>query len=166
MSVHDTKTDPTLSLRRNFGQFATGVAVVTCRDAGGTAYGVTVNSLSSVSLEPPLLLWSLTRAAPSRPAFEGAKGFAVHVLARDQRSLADRFCRPAPDKFAGIETGENTFGAPVLPGCLARFDCGLHATLDGGDHVIVLGRIAGWDMAEGAPLLFYRGRYHQIGSAA
>ncbi|SLN71500.1 p-hydroxyphenylacetate 3-hydroxylase, reductase component [Roseivivax jejudonensis] len=160
------RPDELRSLRKCFGQFTTGVAVVTCRDAAGNPWGVTINSLASVSLDPALLLWSLMRNAPSRKAFESCSAFSVHVLEHRQRPLADRFCRPSSDKFAGLEYASNAMGAPVLGGCLARFDCRPHALIDGGDHVILLGEIVTWDSSDGDPLLYYGGGYRELGRAA
>ena len=157
-----TRPDPALDFRRALGQFATGVAVVTCAGRDGRSWGVTVNSFSSVSLVPRLVLWSLQRTAPSRAAFEVAPGFAIHVLSDAQRELSDRFCRPAPDKFAALDLGRNAEGAPVLEGCLARLECRLHRWHDGGDHVIFVGEVARWTTAPGRPLVFHAGAYQGL----
>lgn len=147
------------ALRSALGRYATGVAIVTTTDPAGEPYGLTVNSFTSVSLEPPLVLWCLQRRAASLDAFRGSYGFAVHVLARDQRELAERFARPGADKFVGVEWVPDECGRPVLPGVVGRFDCRRHEVLDGGDHVIVLGEIERYVTRPGAVLLFHDGGF-------
>jgi flavin reductase (DIM6/NTAB) family NADH-FMN oxidoreductase RutF len=145
--------------RDALGHFATGVTVVTTRDTEGQAVGVTVNSFSSLSLDPPLILWSLAKKSYSLAAFETHPTFAVHVLASDQQELSNRFARAGTDKFAGIEPKEGFGGSPLLPGCAAVFECSTEFRYDGGDHVILVGRVQRFSTAERPPLLFYRGRY-------
>jgi len=153
------------SLRHAFGRFATGVTLVTTRGAGGRPEGMTVNSFASVSLDPPLLLWSIRREAASRAAFESSGHFAVHVLAEAQRGLAERFARPAPDgggsRFEGLAWHPGRAGSPLLEGALARFECATEALHPGGDHVIMLGRVLAWELGEGEPLLFHAGRFRR-----
>lgn len=149
-------------LRSALGRFATGVTVVTTLSAAGPL-GITANSFASVSLSPPLVLWSPARKSRRFPAFEAASHFAIHVLAEGQRRLAERFARPG-DGFAGIEFGSGLGGAPLLEGCTARFEC-LHAAgYDGGDHLIVVGEVLRLVQANLAPLLFYRGDYTGLGT--
>jgi flavin reductase (DIM6/NTAB) family NADH-FMN oxidoreductase RutF len=147
------------ALRSALGRYATGVAIVTTTDASGAPYGLTVNSFTSVSLDPPLVLWCLQRRAASLDAFRGSYGFAVHVLARDQRELAERFAQPAMDKFADVEWTPDERGRPILDGVVGRFDCRRHEILDGGDHVIVLGEIERYVTTPGAVLLFHDGGF-------
>ncbi|MCC7485926.1 MAG: flavin reductase family protein [Burkholderiales bacterium] len=145
--------------RRGLGSYPTGVAVVTARSAGGRAAGVTINSFASVSLRPPLVLWSLAARAPSRPAFEAATYFAIHVLAGDQRVLAERFCSPAADKFTGVATGEGLGGAPLLENAAALFECRARHSYPGGDHVILIGEVERYAYFDRPPLVFHGGRY-------
>jgi flavin reductase (DIM6/NTAB) family NADH-FMN oxidoreductase RutF len=151
-------SDPRL-LRNALGHFATGVTVVTTCAPDGAKIGVTVNSFASLSLDPPLVLWSLARKSWSMSAFEIAGHFAVHVLAADQQALSDRFSRAGADKFGGVETVEGVGGVPLLRDCAAVFECSVEHRYDGGDHVILVGRVERFSTAERAPLLFYRGRY-------
>ncbi|WP_327089000.1 flavin reductase family protein [Nonomuraea sp. NBC_01738] len=147
------------SLREAFGQFATGVAVITTTGPGGERAGVTVNSFTSVSLDPPLVLWCLSGRAPSAPVFLGAGRFAVNILAAGQDELSRRFATPAPDKFAGVELVETHTGLPILAGTLASFACRTVSTHDGGDHHIFVGRVEHYERTGGEPLIFHSGRY-------
>jgi flavin reductase (DIM6/NTAB) family NADH-FMN oxidoreductase RutF len=151
----------TLELRRAFGHFATGVTVVTALTAGGTRAGITVNSFSSLSLDPPLLLWAIARTANTFEAFRACRGFAVHVLHSGQAPLAVRFASTSPDRFAGLVTDAGASGAPLLPDFLARFDCAAHDVVAGGDHLILVGRVLDHVTRDGDPLVFYRGRFHE-----
>lgn len=156
------------ALRRAFGHFATGVTIVTTRDAGGAPVGVTASSFNTVSLAPPLVLWSVARNAYSFSAFAQADHFAVHVLAAGQRDLSDRFARPATDKFGGLALGQGHGGVPLLPGAPVVFECAAEHRYEGGDHLILVGRvlrITESDAAD-APLLFHRGRYAGLAQAA
>ncbi|NML42348.1 flavin reductase family protein [Ramlibacter sp. G-1-2-2] len=163
----DLPVDPR-ELRNALGRFATGVCVVTTRTATGQAAGLTVNSFSSVSLDPPLVAWCLGRKAPSLRAFAQAEHFAVHVMAQDQHALAMHFARPAEDKFAAVrEAFEPGLGeVPVLKDALARFECRKASTVEGGDHLIFIGRVERFAYADRAPLLFHAGRFLDRGDAA
>jgi len=145
--------------RRALGQFATGVTVVTARTSDGRKVGVTVNSFSSVSLEPPLVLWSLSRQAPSFADFTHATHFAVNVLAGNQHHLSRQFSTPLPDKFSGVEFAEGPAGVPLLSGVNAHFICRNVRQYDGGDHVIFLGEVEDYKYSDGEPLVFHSGRY-------
>ena len=145
-------------LRQAFGAFATGVTVVTTTFEG-KRYGVTANSFSSVSLDPPMVLWSLARTSSSFVAFENASAFAVHILAADQQPISDRFASKGIDKFAGVEALEGLDGVPLLTGCAARFECRTAFRYEGGDHLIFVGEVAALDHAPSEPLLFHGGRY-------
>ncbi|GAA3040164.1 flavin reductase family protein [Streptosporangium longisporum] len=147
------------ALRDALGQFATGVAVVTAATGRGDRLGVTVNSFTSVSLDPPLVLWCLSRRAPSAPAFAEAGRFAVNVLAAGQEHLSRRFATPLPDKFAGVETVLTPGGVPVLAGTLAHFACRTVTTYEGGDHLIFVGEVEHFRGAPGEPLVFHSGSY-------
>ncbi|MDM0044417.1 flavin reductase family protein [Variovorax dokdonensis] len=156
----DAAIDPR-ELRTALGRFATGVCVVTTRTAGGQAAGLTVNSFTSVSLDPPLVAWCLGRMAPSLRAFEQAEHFAVHVMAHHQHALAMHFARPAEDKFAAFrdEFEPGLGNVPVIRDPLARFECRKASMVDGGDHVIFIGRVERFAHAEREPLLFHAGRF-------
>ncbi len=145
------------SFRDALGQFATGVTIVTARAADGHPVGVTANSFNSVSMDPPLVLWSLARASRSMKVFEQAETFAVHILASDQDALSNRFASRDVDKFAGIDYGDE--GAPLLENCTARFLCRTRNQYDGGDHVIFVGEVIEYDHADKPPLLFHGGDY-------
>lgn len=150
------------SLRDAFGRFATGVTVVTCISPDGRPVGVTVNSFASVSLDPPLLLWSLMRRSANLAAFLDAGGFAVNVLGDDQRDLAARFAAPVQDRFAGVPWTPGLDGAPLLSGCVASFECSVFRTIEAGDHVVFLGRVHRFEGRAGTPLLFFAGRYAEL----
>lgn len=146
-------------LRRALGQFATGVTVVTARASDGRKIGVTVNSFSSVSLNPPLILWSLARQAPSFADFTACTHFAVNVLEAKQHHLSRQFSTPLPDKFAGVDFVEGKAGVPIVNGTIARFVCRKVKQYDGGDHVILLGEVEEYAYSDGEPLVFHSGRY-------
>jgi flavin reductase (DIM6/NTAB) family NADH-FMN oxidoreductase RutF len=145
--------------RRALGQFATGVTVVTARTPDGRKAGVTVNSFSSVSLDPPLVLWSLSRQAPSFSDFVHATHFAVNVLASNQHHLSRQFSTPLADKFSGVEFEEGLGGVPLLSGVNAHFICRNVRQYDGGDHMIFLGEVEDYKYTDGEPLVFHSGRY-------
>ncbi len=152
---------PTKDTERTFrdalGRFATGVTVVTTMTELGPV-GMTANSFSSVSLEPPLVLWSPARASRRFPAYAAAKRFAIHVLAEDQMDVCRRFSRGGLD-FDGLDWMEGDDRIPSIAGCLARFDCRHEASYDGGDHLIIVGRVLACTQRSGAPLLFSAGAY-------
>lgn len=158
--VVDSSIDPR-ELRNALGRFATGVCVVTTRTAAGQAAGLTVNSFSSVSLDPPLVAWCLGRHAPSLKAFSMAEHFAIHVMAADQQALSMHFARPAEDKFAAVQAEfEAGIGAvPVLKNALARFECRKASVVEGGDHLIFIGHVERFAYADRPPLLFHAGRF-------
>ena len=145
--------------RRALGQFATGVTVVTTRALDGRKMGVTVNSFSSVSLDPPLILWSLSRQTPSFVDFTNVTHFAVNVLESRQHHLSRQFSTPLPDKFIGVDFEEGTWGMPLLHGAIAQFVCRKVRQYDGGDHIILVGEVEEYKYNEGEPLVFHSGRY-------
>jgi flavin reductase (DIM6/NTAB) family NADH-FMN oxidoreductase RutF len=145
--------------RDALGTFATGVCIVTARGADGAPVGLTVNSFSSVSLEPPLVLWSQSLYAQSLPAFQAASHFVVNVLAADQVELSKRFAGEHDDRFLDVEHIVPDHGAPVIMGCAAHFECRNEARYYGGDHIIFLGRVERYAHSRKPTLLFCRGRY-------
>jgi 4-hydroxyphenylacetate 3-hydroxylase, reductase component len=144
--------------RRCLGQFSTGVTVITVR-AGETSVGMTVNSFSSVSLDPPLILWSVDKKSSRFPFFQAAPHFAINVLAENQVALSRHFRQATPDQFAGIEWESGKNGAPLLTGTAAVFECTRAALHEAGDHVIVVGRVTRAMLFERRLLLFSQGRY-------
>lgn len=153
----DPADDPR-AFRRCLGQFATGITVMTAT-ATGRPVGVTANSFSSLSLDPPLVLWSIARTSRSFDAFVAAKGFAVNVLGAEQIALSQRFAGPVEDRFAGLGWRPGATGAPVLPGILALFECETEAVHDGGDHAILIGRVRRYARHAGSALVYAQGRY-------
>lgn len=144
--------------RRVMGHFATGVTVVTSRDRDGVPVGLTVNALTSVSLDPLLLLVCLHReAGPHDPLLESGV-FAVNILRRDQGDLAIRFASgDTRERFHGMDVQDAPLGSPLLPEVLGWVECTVHAVHPGGDHSIVVGRVSACEAGEGGPLLFFRG---------
>ncbi|MHC6225600.1 p-hydroxyphenylacetate 3-hydroxylase reductase component [Pseudomonas sp. X10] len=150
------------AFRRALGNFATGVTVITAADASGRKVGVTANSFNSVSLDPPLILWSIDKRSSSFEVFEAAGHFAVNVLAADQIDVSNTFARPSEDRFAGIEHETGEGGAPLLADCSARFRCQKYQQLDGGDHWILVGRVLAFDDLGRSPLLYHQGAYSMV----
>lgn len=150
-------------LQREFrdalGSFATGVTIATTLAGDGEPVGVTASSFNSVSLDPPLVLWSLAKNSLSREAFSSSGHFAVHVLAASQRELSDRFARSGSDKFEGVEWLRGALGSPVFPEFAARFECRTRHEYEGGDHIILVGEVVEFEARPVAPLLFLAGRY-------
>jgi 3-hydroxy-9,10-secoandrosta-1,3,5(10)-triene-9,17-dione monooxygenase reductase component len=151
------------ALRSALGRFATGVTIVTCTDATGAPVGLTVNSFSALSLEPPLVSWALRAESPSLDAFESAGHFTVNVLSESQLELSKLFAAHAPNKFVAGRWGVGRRGAPVLAGALAVFECTTAATLRQGDHVLFVGSVLHSTAHGGAPLVFQAGRYRRLG---
>ena len=153
------------TLRQALGRFATGVTIVTTTAADGSPVGLTVNSFASLSLEPPLVLWSLRLGSPRLAAFESATHFAINVLAETQVELSRRFATPqaAGGKFDEGAWTPGLGGAPVLAGCAAVFECEKVASHEGGDHRLYIGRVRRLADIAVAPLLFQGGRYHMLG---
>ena len=150
----------TQDFRSALGTFATGVTIVTARDNNGLSVGLTANSFNSVSLSPPLVLWSLARSAGSMPAFARGSHYAINILSADQRALAERFASKATDRFAGVAFREGAAGAPILEGACAVFECFNRSQYEEGDHIIFVGEVEHCEQREGAqPLIFHGGRY-------
>jgi flavin reductase (DIM6/NTAB) family NADH-FMN oxidoreductase RutF len=150
-------------LRRAFGNFATGVTIVTTLDAQGNPCGFTANSFTSVSIDPPLLLVSIAKSAFGCEVFTASRGFAVNILARDQRELSNRFAAAGTDKFAGLDWQGKDSGSPLIDGVVAWFDCSHHQQVDAGDHIILLGRVLDYAYNTHTPLGFCRGAYVSFG---
>lgn len=152
--------------RRALARFATGVAVITTADGEGRRAGVTVNSFTSVSLEPPLVLWCLGRHSSACAQFAGASHFAVNVLAREQSGLSRQFAAKNCDRFAGVDWHPGPHGSPLLSASLASFECAVAGCHEAGDHLIFLGRVLHYRRREGDPLVFHTGRYWHAGEEA
>jgi len=157
------------AFKRALGRFATGVTVVTTVDRAGAPQGLTVNSFTSVSLDPPLVLFCLDRAAGCFDVFAEASHFAVNILALDQSALSDRFASLVGDRFNGAAFRVGATGCPVIAGALAAMECEIAQRHDGGDHEILVGRVLTIDDevrgdgdAAAAPLLYYRGGYARL----
>lgn len=146
-------------IRKALAQFATGVTVVTTRAADGTPVGLTVNSFASVSLQPPLVLWSLALHAHSFDTFRTCERYLIHVLAVDQLDVAGTFATRGADKFAATRWRPNESGLPQLDQCVAWFECGNRSQYPEGDHLILVGRIEAFAVSGGAPLIFHDSRY-------
>jgi 3-hydroxy-9,10-secoandrosta-1,3,5(10)-triene-9,17-dione monooxygenase reductase component len=145
--------------RQALGSFATGITIVTTRDAQGADVGMTANSFNSVSLEPPMILWSLAKSSYSLPAFMAAEHFAVHVLGADQENLSNQFAKRGADKFSGLTVTRGRNDIPLLGGCAARFECRTAFRYEGGDHVIFVGEVLDYQHLPRTPLLYHGGRY-------
>lgn len=152
------------AFRRALGEFATGVAVVTARGMGNDLVGMTMSSFNSVSVEPPLVLFSVDRNARSLPAMLDAKGFAVNVLAREQENISNQFARALSNKWDQVKTSVGHAEAPLISGALAHFECEPYASYDGGDHVIFVVRVVRHQTRNDSPspLIFFRGRYRDL----
>jgi 4-hydroxyphenylacetate 3-hydroxylase, reductase component len=151
------------AFRDALGQFATGVAVVTARTKAGEAVGLTINSFASVSLDPPLVLWSLDRASDRFQLFMQADHFAVNVLSDECNALSQRLSRKGERSLDGEPLAKGEHDLPVLKRALSHFECSVEARHDGGDHVIFIGRVLKFGHhPERKPLLYYRGRYRAL----
>lgn len=159
--VKQTEFDPK-AFRRALGNFATGVTIITTRAEDGTPVGVTASSFNSLSMDPPLILWSSMKDTPSCKVFETAAHFAVNILASDQMEMSNHFARQQKDKFAGYDWEEGVGGAPIFPNCAGRFQCETYGKLDGGDHWIFIGRVVTFDDFGRSPLCFHQGSYGVI----
>ena len=155
------------ALRDALGLFPTGVAVVTARGTGGALHGVTISSFNAVSLDPPLVLFSLSRKLFSLQEFLLADAFAINFLQEDQQELSARFSKALSNKWENVAHKAGVTGALVLLPAVAVLECTPHAQYDGGDHVIVVGRVNHIECQEcsSSPLVFFRGGYHRLTSA-
>ncbi len=158
-----------LTFRRAMGRFATGVTIMTTRGVDGLAVGVTVNSFCSVSLDPPLVLFCLDRTATTFAAFEAADHYVVNVLRDDQQDLSEAFAGAGKEhQWGELSVTDGTGGCPILSDCLASIDCAIEQRYDGGDHVILVGRVLRLtgNPASGSPLLYFGGRYARLDGKA
>ncbi len=151
-------------MRKAFGAFATGVTVVTTRQADGTPRGFTANSFSSVSLDPAMLLICIGKTAHSCDAFAGAAHFTVNILSEAQKEVSGLFASRQPDKFIQTDWYAGHANMPLLTGSLATFVCKRHKVVDAGDHIVLIGKVEAFDQNDGAPLGYYRGSYFSVGS--
>ena len=147
------------ALRDAFGAFLTGVTVVTTHDAGGAPIGFTANSFTSVSLDPPLLLVCLAKSSRNYAVLTEARGFGVNILAEGQKDVSNTFARPVEDRFAAVEWRKGPYGSPVFADVAAWFDCAMHELVDAGDHVILIGRVEGFENGGKTGLGYARGGY-------
>lgn len=145
--------------RRALGMFGTGVTIVTTRAENGEPVGITANSFNSVSLEPPMVLWSLAKNARSLAVFQNADTWNVHILSNEQEALSNRFARAGEDKFSGLPLDSEAAHAPLLQDCSARFRCKTAFQYDGGDHIIFVGEVTDYDANPHPPLLYVTGGY-------
>ncbi len=158
----DSSAIDSRDFRNALGMFATGVTIVTAMSTDGRPYGVTCNSFASVSLNPPLVLWSLGMFSQGQPIFQNASHFTVNVLAASQAELASRFAKSVGDKFAGVVWAPGLGNAPVLADVVANFQCRAASRYYGGDHVIFLGAVEAYAYNRQEPLLFARGSFGQF----
>jgi len=160
MKRHERKENPAAErvFRAALGEFATGVTIITARAPHGFV-GFTANSFNSVSLDPPLVIWSLSLRSRSLAAFEAAERYAVNVLASDQIALARRFSRPHLDRFAGVAFRLDGTGAPLIEGCVAWLECRHHALHPAGDHMLFIGEVVAAAHRAAPPLLWHGGRF-------
>ena len=151
--------------RNAVGCFATGVTIVTTLDHDGEKIGITANSFTSLSLDPPLVLFCVDAKINSFEAFESCRHFNVNVLHEDQMDLSNTFARSSADKWEGVEHAYGENGCPVFEGALAVLECDKHAMYEGGDHLIMIGEVTGmkYDNGDSRPLLYYKGAYGKIG---
>ncbi|WP_375460559.1 flavin reductase family protein [uncultured Enterovirga sp.] len=155
----------TKAFRQALSQFATGVAVITARGPSDEAIGLTMSSFNSVSLDPPLVLFSVDRRAMSLEPMLAARGYAVNILSRSQEELANGFAKSLSDKWADVSHSLGHAEAPLLHGALAHFECEPYAHHDGGDHVVFIGRVVRFSARSGEePLVFFRGTYRGLTS--
>mgnify|MGYP001826502192 CR=1 FL=1 len=144
------------------GKFATGVTVVTCTDAEGRPCGITANSFSSVSLDPPLILWNIAKVSNSIEAYLEAEYFAINVLSADHEPVSSHFARSDHTLFADVEHSMSGRGSPLLPDTLAQFECRTHEIHDCGDHFIIVGEVVEFRSSDKDPLLFFSGKYCRL----
>jgi len=149
-------------LRKALGCFPTGVVVVTTRGDNNAPVGITVNSFSSVSLDPPLILWSIALNAPSLSAFREHPGFTINILSEEQKELGLQFARPSENKFEGVDWHTGYEDTPILDNALAVLQCKTYQRYEGGDHEIYLGEVVKINFTEKQPLVFHRGQFEKL----
>ena len=154
------------ALRRVLGCFATGVCVLTARDPDGRPVGMTVNSFSSLSLDPPLVLWSIARHSALHAAFTAASHWAINILGVAQAPLAQQFAQRGADRFGGLEFDAGLAALPLLRGCIAHLQCHRFGATDLGDHTLMIGRILALEGSTAEPLVFHAGQFLRCSAAA
>jgi flavin reductase (DIM6/NTAB) family NADH-FMN oxidoreductase RutF len=148
--------------RRACGGFATGVTIASVLDGNGAPHGLTVNSFTSVSLDPPLILICLGHAVTCIDAFRESRHFGINVLTETQRELSDRFARKGEDRFDGLEWYRGSSGVPLLPGALTAMECRVHQRIASGDHDIFVGELISLHSGQGDPLIYFSGQYRGL----
>ena len=159
MTVRNFNTN---DLRNALGSFATGVTVITALGKNGQKIGMTANSFNSVSLDPALVLWSIGRDSNCFEDFIAAEAYAIHILSEDQQELSNLFAQTGSDRFAGLETTEGLSGVPLLCNYSTCFQCRIEHQYEGGDHVILVGKVLEFSDNGSKPLIFHRGGYGAI----
>lgn len=154
--------DPS-TYRATLGRFASGITIVTARDADGRDVGMTVSAFSSLSLEPPLVLVCIDNGASVAPVLEQCESFAVNILAEDQEPLSRRFAERELDRFEGVGIARGASGLALLDGALAQIECRVSSRTPAGDHTILIGEVTATSLRDGNPLLYYRGGYGRLG---
>jgi len=160
----NTENFDKMEFRKTLGQFATGVTVITTLDSQKEPIGITVSSFNSLSMDPPMILWSLDKNAYSLPAFQQAKFFNVHVLRSDQDHVSNRFASKSSDKFDTVQYAKGSGGTPILDEYAALFECETAHQYEGGDHIIFVGLVRSFTCCEEQPLLFHGGVYAGLNS--
>lgn len=148
--------------RKILGKFATGVTVVTTRLPDGQLWGITVNSFTSVSLEPLLVLWCLGKNSTCFPAFSQCKHYAVNILSAEQQAISDQFAWKNQTDFSQIDTSKLESGSPIIKNSLGALDCTVKERIEGGDHLILIGEVKQIADAEGEPLIYFSGQYRKL----
>lgn len=150
------------SFRSVLGTYATGVAVMTCTTRNGRVGAMTVNSFASLSLDPPLVLWSIDNACDQASAFGEASHYAVNILSADQQELSNTLSMPGEDKLSDIPHEKGVADTPLLHGCCARLECEIVDRVLGGDHIILIGRVSSATHCDKEPLIFHGGAYRSL----
>lgn len=163
--INGERTMDPRELRNVLGQFATGVTIVTTRGDLDAPVGMTANSFSSVSLDPPLVAWNINLQAPSLSAFRNHPSFAINILCADSKDLALHFARPSDDKFGSIDWQAGVDGVPVLNAAAATIECQTEARIPAGDHEIYIGRVLNFQNTNRQPLVFHQGQFLTLGDA-
>jgi flavin reductase (DIM6/NTAB) family NADH-FMN oxidoreductase RutF len=165
-AAHSPQAFDSRQFRDALGEFATGVTIICARTGDGRYVGLTANSFNSVSLDPPLVLWSLARTSASLPAFEAAARYSVNVLSAEQTELARRFSRPHEDRFAAVSYRMGWADAPLIEGCVAWFECAHHGLHHAGDHTVFIGEVVTCARARGRGLVFHHGQFGSVAPIA
>ncbi len=153
-------TDQYRPLKDAFGRFATGIGIAACKKSGGGFSVITINSFTSVSLNPPLVLWCIEKSASVYPDFAAADSYSISILSAKQKAMSDRFARYDPTQLSGDEIDLGETGLPLLKDRIAGFDCKIAMRHEAGDHDILIGEVMRFDSATGAPLVYFASNYH------